>query len=281
MAKRKRATKAEMQQRKAAILKFAEDQQPVTVRGIFYRLTTLGLVPKTQKGYEQAAKTCLNMRLDGEMPFELIADNTRWMRKPTSYASVDQFFEYAGQAYRRDLMISEGLDIEIWLEKDTLTGIFYPVTQKYDVPLMVSGGFSSVTFLHTAASELTDGAFIYVFTDYDSAGDIIKHNIEKRLREFSDKKFHIERVMLSKEQVIEWDLPTRDPKARDKQKGYEFCAELDAVPPTILRQEVERCIAQHIPQGKLEQLRKIEASERQAIMSYAENYQLDSFGISP
>ena len=73
-----------------------------------------------------------------------------------------------------------------------------PVTAKYDVPLMVSRGFPSLSFLHASAKGLKDGAvIIYVFSDYDVAGAGIDRNIEKGLREFSEKEITVKRAMLS------------------------------------------------------------------------------------
>jgi len=41
--------------------------------------------------------------------------------------------------------------LKIWLEKDALAGVIYPVTDLYDVPLMVARGYASLSFLHGAA----------------------------------------------------------------------------------------------------------------------------------
>ena len=38
--------------------------------------------------------------------------------------------------------------VEIWLEKDALAGVVYPVTSMYDVPLMVARGYASLSFLY-------------------------------------------------------------------------------------------------------------------------------------
>ena len=88
------------------------------------------------------------------------------------------------------------MQIEIWLEKDALAGVFMPVTSKYDIPLMVTRGYPSLSFLHASAKALKDGAIIYIFSDYDAAGAGIDRNIEKGLREFSEKQIMVERVML-------------------------------------------------------------------------------------
>ena len=55
--------------------------------------------------------------------------------------------------------------VEIWLEKDALAGVVYPVTSMYDVPLMVARGYASLSFLYSAAeaiNELDVPAYIYL-----------------------------------------------------------------------------------------------------------------------
>ena len=58
------------------------------------------------------------------MPFEWITDNTRQARVYQSFTGVADCLEQTVQFYRRDLMHSEDLQIEIWLEKDALAGVF-------------------------------------------------------------------------------------------------------------------------------------------------------------
>ena len=260
-----RATKAQLQERKDAIYTFCQEQNPVTVRGIYYHLTTLGLVPKTDNGYNRVQDTCAKMRRAGELPFQWITDNTRWMRKTRTHNSLTDALTATAETYRRDFLSFAGLYIEIWLEKDALSGVFSQVTNEWDIPLMVSRGFASLSFLHTSAELLPDGALIYIFSDYDASGEGLATSIEKGLREFSDKHITVTRALLTKEQVDAWDLPTREPKKKDKEKGFEVCAELDAIPPTQLRAEVQRCITQHCNPEALKSLRETEAAERESI----------------
>jgi hypothetical protein len=46
--------------------------------------------------------------------------------------------------YRKSLWTNVSSYVEIWLEKDALAGVVYPVTSMYDVPLMVSRGYASL-----------------------------------------------------------------------------------------------------------------------------------------
>ena len=90
--------------------------------------------------------------------------------------------------------------------------------------------------------------------------------IKQGLQTFApDKEITISRAMLHKGDVTFHNLPTRESKASDKKKGYEFCCELDAVPPNLLREEVKRCITRHINEAALYTIRSIEAEERESI----------------
>jgi hypothetical protein len=123
----------------------------MTVRQAFYALEVAGVVEKTERGYVQVQRQLLAMRRDGLLAWDFIADGTRWQRKPSSWTSLEDYIETMGRAYRRDLWRSQGVRIEIWLEKDALADVVYDVTAKWDVALMVSRGQSSATFLHAAA----------------------------------------------------------------------------------------------------------------------------------
>jgi hypothetical protein len=79
---RTRSTVEEMRERRDALYGIVREQQPMTVRQVFYQATVHNLVPKSQAGYEMVAYDLANMRKGGELPYGWIADNTRWMRKP-------------------------------------------------------------------------------------------------------------------------------------------------------------------------------------------------------
>ena len=56
--------------------------------------------------------------------------------------------------YRRDLWAAMPVYVEVWCEKDALAGVLLEETELYDVPLMVARGYSSVSFLHSAAKAI-------------------------------------------------------------------------------------------------------------------------------
>jgi hypothetical protein len=134
---------------------------------------------------------------------------------------------------------------------------------------MVSRGFSSITYLHSAAENIAEQdkpTFIYYFGDHDPSGVVVDRKIEQGLREFApDADIHFERVAVRPEQIIEWGLPTRPTKKTDsRSKSFEGeSVEVDAIEPARLRQIVRECIQRHVDRSALEVLKAAERSERE------------------
>jgi hypothetical protein len=124
------------------------------------------------------------------------------------------------------------------LEKDALAGVVYPITNVYDVPLMVARGYASLSFLHSAAEyigTLDVPAYIYHLGDYDPSGFNAGEKIEETLRELAPSADIVfERIAATPEQIEQWDLPTRPTKTTDsraKKFGSSVSVELDAIEP--------------------------------------------------
>jgi len=246
-----------------------EDDHPATVRQVFYRLVTQGVIAKTEAEYKRTICRLLReMRLAGELPFGWITDNTRWMRKPTTYSSLEHALRRTAEAYRRSLWDTQEVYVEVWLEKDALAGVLMEETVKWDVPLMVTRGYPSLSYLYEAAEQIRGcgkPAHLYYFGDYDPSGLDITRNVERRLREFAPRAdIRFERVAVTPEQIARWHLPTRPTKQSDsRSKGFEGGSiEVDAIPPRDLRGLARDCIEQHVNHRSLEVLQLAEREER-------------------
>ena len=270
--KRTRRTKADMAEIRAAIIRVVEAQKPMNVRSVFYQLSNLKLIPKT----EAACRACvgrllIELRLDGTIPFRHIADNTRWVRKPTTYDSWSETLENTARFYRQSVWTNQKDYVEIWLEKEGLASVLYPVTYLYDVPLMATKGYSSISFLHSAAETITaqrKPAFLYYAGDWDPSGVDITKNVERRLREFAPQaEIHFERIAVTPQQIEDWELPSRPTKASDSRaRGFQGdSVEVDAIPPTQLRELVKAAIEQHITADQLAWIKVIEGEERNTL----------------
>ena len=274
--KRFRRTKADIASIRDAIENLLAQDNPQTVRQVFYALTVRGIIKKAEIEYQRTViRLLVEMRESGIIPFHWIADNTRWMRKPATHVGLDACLKATAEFYRRDLWEAMPVYVEIWCEKDALAGVLLEETKTYDVPLMVARGYSSISFLHSAAEAIEakeKPAHIYHFGDLDPSGVDAARDIEAKLRRYApDAEIHFERVAVTREQAEAWNLPTRPTKTTDtraaKFKGESV--ELDAIPAQKLRSLVKECIERHVDQQKLAILRAAEKSERETLASWA------------
>jgi hypothetical protein len=260
--RRKRSTKGETRTRRTAICEIVAEQKPMTVRQVFYQASVCGIVEKDESGYAKVQTDLVDLRRSGVLPYVWLADSTRWQRKPTTFGSVQEALEDTARLYRKALWATADSYAEIWIEKDALAGVVYPVTSRYDVPLMVARGYASLSFLHEAAeymSTLARSVFVYHLGDFDPSGVNAANAIEQTLREMApDAEIHFERLAVSPAQIRDWTLPTRPTKKTDsraKKFKSDISVELDAIPPGRLRRIVQEAIERHLPPEQYEVLR--------------------------
>ena len=286
--KRRRRSKAEIAALRDALEAIVAADQPMTVRQVFYRAVVAGLVEKTEAEYQSTvARLLLEMRRSGQIPYDWISDNTRWMRKPKTYTGLADFIARHQHAYRRDLWSDSDTYVEVWCEKEALAGVLYDVTREFDVPLMVSRGFASESYLYSAADAITDQlssqgsaarAVIYYFGDCDPSGLHISQSIEAGLRRlcgelltgFQADDLRFERVAVTDAQIEMMRLPTRPTKLEGNRhaKGWADgrpSVELDAIPPGSLRAIARKCIEHHLDQNHLAWVHLIEEEEREQL----------------
>lgn len=244
----------------------------MTVRQVFYQLVSRGAIAKSEAEYKgTVCRLLANMRRDGTIPYDWLSDNTRWMRKPDTYSSLMQGLRTMQHWYRRDLWAELDVYVEVWLEKEALAGVLCQVTEEWDVPLMVTRGYPSLSFLHSAGETIRDigkPTHLYYFGDRDPSGVDIPRVVEASIREFAPKvELHFEVVAVTEEQIEAMSLPTRPTKKTDtRSKSFRGeSVEVDAIKSSTLKHLCEYEILGHIDQERLERLRTVEAAEKQTL----------------
>jgi hypothetical protein len=134
-----------MEDLKNGLWQIVADGAPMTVRQVFYQAVAQGLIAKTETEYNSSVVRLLTeMRLEGDVPFKWIIDNTRWQRKPRTYSGLRQALQETAPTYRRAVWDDQDVYVEIWTEKDAIAGLLSAATWSWDVPTMISRGFSSL-----------------------------------------------------------------------------------------------------------------------------------------
>ncbi len=282
--KRSRSTRAELAAVQDAIVEAVAADSPVTLRGVFYRVVSAGAVDKTEKGYDLIGRELLKLRRAGRVSYADITDGTRWITRPRTWGNLDQMLEDAASSYRRALWHDQPAEVQIFTEKDAISGVVLPVTDRWDVPLGVLRGYSSESFAWSVAQSIIAApgeVFVYQLGDHDPSGvDAWRDFSEKVLRFTGAAAYfgtgrlavHFRRIAVTPEQVRDLSLPTRPTKRSDSRAaGFSGeSVEVDAIPAPQLRQIVEDAITRHIDQHALRVTRVYEQSERDIVARLAQ-----------
>jgi hypothetical protein len=258
--KRHRATSDEMEERAQFLIAYAREHHPVTVRGLYYQAEVAGIpgIGKDQNSYNKVQNQVL---------------------RPRTFDNWQDALETTALTYRRSLWQEADVSVEIWCEKDALAGVISKVTSEYDVPLMVSRGFTSETFAYEAVNAYADSGrpyVIFALYDFDRSGADAARSLQEKVERFGDQKgvdarFNL--LGLTQRQVRDWNLPTRLHKREtvaDRRWSHPYACELDAIPPGDLRSLVQTAIEQHLPAGELARLQHIEELERETMLQFLE-----------
>lgn len=275
------------------------EEAPTSIRHAYYAAVVQGLVPKTEAGYAKVQRAILKLRRNGSLPYSTVVDNTRWMRKPMSYDSTEEALRETAAVYRRALWSQSPWRLEVWAESDSIAGVIAEVTERWDVPLMVTRGQSSETFAYNAADAWADTPdripFVLYIGDLDPAGVEIEEALQSKLFRFyrdlaghngvftwpgtrrridgGHRSYGIPwlRVGITIDQIEDEDLGIYETGTTPKKAfEYPFAWEAEALPPSYLREELGGWIEEFVDEDALVALEMAEASEREVLTRIAE-----------
>lgn len=260
---------------------FADIAPPLTVRQVYYQLTTRKAVDKTEAGYNKVQRELTKMRRAGTIPYGWLADNSRTFYEAETHRSLQEAAADMARWYRRDLWAAQNVHVEIWLEKRALVGQLNPICNEFGVRLYPCGGYSSISYAFEAATQLREidkPIYIYHLSDFDADGAYSSVALERELRRHG-AAIEFERLALTRHEIDRWGLhdalrPQKRKSARYKWWAEQYGAdqmacELDAIHPADLRQLVHNAIQAHIDPAAWERLQRVEAVERESIAQWA------------
>jgi hypothetical protein len=233
----------------------AKKAQPITGRGIGYKLFTARLIPSMATNEMQKVYRLLRVaREKDDIPWQWIVDETRELERVSTWDDPEQYARAVARSYRRDFWNQQPVRVEVWSEKGTVRGMLQPVLDKYAVGFRVMHGFSSATTVYEVSQD-DDGRVLKVLYvgDFDPSGMwMSEKDLPKRLSEYEGEHVELRRIALTREYGS--GLPSFPATDKKKDPRYEWfvsnygdrCWELDAMDPNDLRDCVEREIVQLI-----------------------------------
>lgn len=266
---------------KSIFEEFAE-YKPLTLRQVFYQLVSREVIENTKSQYIQLSGLLKYARLSGLIAWEDMEDRSRKHMTDTTYTgslpyvikSLDSLF----QSYRIDKMHGQEKYLEVWIEKDALSTLFFQAVSPYCIPLTVCRGYSSVSFLHNFRERVIQNrkegqeAVCLYFGDFDPSGVNMLNAMMKTIEEeLGMEGVRFKRIALTPEQIEEHSLPhspealkEADTRAKKHIEAFGHLAvELDALSPQVLTDLIHRAIQEEIDIDKALYLQDIEAKDRE------------------
>ena len=184
------------------------------------------------------------------------------------WSGLSDFAETCRRAYRRDVWETQPDYLEIWLEKDALSGIFEDVLDPYGVTLNVGRGYDGWDSIHNAAERYVDRAVtVLYFGDFDPSGEDMVRSLIKRLEDQGAQP-EIIKCALTREDIRRYKLPPDFAKKTDTRtaafivKHGDIAVELDALPPDVLRDRLKEEVMKRMDLKELQKIKALETKER-------------------
>jgi hypothetical protein len=258
-----------------------EAAQPITGRGVGYKLFTAGLIPSMERSAMQRVYRLLKeARERGIIPWGWIVDETRQLEQRSSWDNPAAFVQTVSRAYRRDFWIQQPARVQVWSEKGTVRGLLKPTLNHYGVGFLAVHGFGSATAVHDIAEDNDGRPLIVLYVgDYDPSGMCMsEHDLPKRFTKYDGHHLSLKRIALRKEHLR--GLPSFPASDKKDDKRYPWfvrhygkrCWELDALDPNDLRALVEKAIKDEIEPKAWNRCAAIEKAERESLRTVLDSW---------
>ena len=229
----------------------AEAAQPITGRGVGYKLFTQGLIPSMARSdMARVYRLLKQAREQNIIPWHWIVDETRSIERVATWDDPEEYAHCVARSYRRDFWNQQPHRIQVWSEKGTVRGVLAPVLDQYAVGFLPVHGFSSATTAHDIAEDNNGRPLIVLYVgDVDPSGMYMsEEDLPTRLKRYEGYHVQLRRIALAVRQLE--GLPSfpasdkrKDPRYKWFVNNYgRYCWELDAMDPNDLRDCVRRQI---------------------------------------
>lgn len=250
---------------------------PMTVRQVYYQLVSRLVIKNNRGQYQAVSNALVDARKDGAIPWDWVEDRLRQPRSVAMWGGVADFADTARQAYRLDVWQTQTHLVEVWLEKDALSGIFEDILEPYGVTLQVGRGYDGWDSIHNAAQRYSvwdkEGSSVTVlyFGDFDPSGDDMVRSLGVRFGELGAEP-EIIKCALTRDDIERYRLPPDYTKPTDTRQAAfvarngDISVELDALPIDVLQERLEREVSDRLDLDALAAIREQESNDRARIV---------------
>lgn len=264
------------------IEEYQNDGYVLTLRQLYYQLVSRDIIPNKQTEYTKLSILLKEGRMAGIVDWEAIEDRLRRPSKPSAFDSPAEKLDAAIFQYAKPRQRGQTTYVEVWVEKDALSGVLKRVTERYHIPILVNRGYSSASAMFDAYQRFEREYYmdknikILYLGDYDPSGIDMIRDVEDRTMEFfqgaaQDVDFEVISIALTKEQIIQYNPPPNpakmtDPRAKDFVREHGSTSwEVDALRPDVLNKILEDAIQSYIDLDLYNKILEEEGNEREKL----------------
>lgn len=268
-----------------AMYQAAEAAQPITGRGIGYKLFTRGLIPSMSRNEMQRVYRLLKLaREQGDIPWSWIVDETRSLERVSTWDDPEQYARAVAISYRRDFWNQQPVRVEVWSEKGTVRGVLEPVLDHYAVGFRVMHGFSGATTVHSVSQDSDGRDLVALYVgDFDPSGLFMsEEDLPRRLADYGGGHVTLRRIAVMRDQVKGLSsFPATDKRKDPRYKWFrsnhgDRCWELDAMDPNDLRDCVEAEIRSLIEPEAWGRCEVVNKAERESLKTILQGWRVDA-----
>ena len=238
------------------ITDYGEQGYTLALRQLFYQLVVKNLIANTEKEYAKLGSLITDARMSGVISWSAIEDrgreNQSWLINENPR---DALFGIETN-FALDMWDRQGIYIELFVEKDALSGIVQVPCNKWRVPFTACKGYLSASTAWAAgqrykkAADAGKNLVALHLGDHDPSGLDMSRDLRERLQLFGGGcEIDFVRLGLNMNQVREFRPPPNPTKITDnraakyiKEFGHSSW-ELDALRPEIIAGLIETEVA--------------------------------------
>ncbi len=262
------------------IEEYADQGYTLTLRQLYYQLVSRDIIANSKKSYTKLGGLLVKGRMAGVVDWDAIEDRTRIPFVPYWVHDVEHAIQDTVRQFRFDRQRDQDVYIELWVEKDALSGVLKKITSKYHINLMVNKGYSSCSAMHDAfkrfkrQEDMGKETHILYLGDHDPSGLDMIRDVRERLEEFGVYPL-VKQIGLTMDQIREFNPPENPAKITDPRAKWYLAKygdaswEVDALNPKTLHQLVKDHVEELIDLKKFRSLLKEEEKAKEKLNKFA------------
>ncbi len=262
---------------------YVDDGYRLTLRQLYYQLVSQNTIPNENSEYPKLSTILKDARMCGKIDWDVIEDRVRIPQMPSEWKNIPDLVNSAVYSYRKNRMHGQTNYVEVWVEKDALSGVLLPITQEYHVNLMVNRGYSSVSAMHDASLRFQEAinnnkkCTILYLGDHDPSGLDMIRDVYDRLSSFN-VYVDVKPIALTQQQIKKYNPPPNptkitDPRAVDYIAQYGKTSwELDALKPKVLNKLLRTNIKKLINMNKYNSIIMEEEQEKVKLIELLDKF---------